>query len=188
MAKPAVFLDKDGTLVENVPYNADPALTRLLPGAGEAVRSIHANGWRVVVVTNQSGVARGLFPESALVGVETRLRELLDEFGVPLAGFFYCPHHPDGIVPSYSFACGCRKPAPGLILAATQHLGVDPRDCWMIGDSPSDVEAGQQAGCGTILVRRAGIAFPTPSQRPHFVAGNLMDASRHLLRPSEFGD
>src|SRR4051794_19576821 len=98
MPDAAVFLDKDGTLVEDVPYNVDPARIRLGPGAAAGLSALHAAGYRLVVVSNQSGVARGLFPVSALVAVADRLRELLDDAGVPLAGFYYCPHHPDGSV------------------------------------------------------------------------------------------
>lgn len=155
---PVVFLDKDGTLVEDIPYDADPARVRLLPGAGAAARALHTAGWRLAIVTNQSGVARGLFAEAALAGVETRVRELLGEWGVPLAGFFYCPHHPDGRVPGYAVACRCRKPEPGLILMAAARLGVAPAGCWMVGDRPSDVEAGRRAGCRTVLL--AGAAAP----------------------------
>lgn len=152
MSAPVVFFDKDGTLVEDVPYNADPERMNLLPGVGEALRRLHDAGWRLAVVTNQSGVARGLFPESALAGVEARLRELLAASVVPLAGFFYCPHHPAGTVAEYAVACECRKPAPGLILRAAASLGVDPHDCWMVGDQVSDVEAGRRAGCRTVLL------------------------------------
>src|SRR5690242_2761451 len=93
----AVFLDKDGTLVEDVPYNVDPARMRLMPGALAGLRLLHTAGYEVIVISNQSGVARGLFPEAALGGVERRLRSLLVAGGVPLAGFYYCPHHQTGI-------------------------------------------------------------------------------------------
>jgi D-glycero-D-manno-heptose 1,7-bisphosphate phosphatase len=152
MPAPVVFLDKDGTLIENIPYNVDPKLIRLIAGAGAALKQLHAAGWRIAVVTNQSGVARGLFPESALVGVETRLRELLAEFDVPLAGFFCCPHHPESTIPEFAIHCDCRKPAPGMILNACKTFEVDPRECWVVGDSLCDVEAGRNAGCRTILV------------------------------------
>src|SRR5581483_10333629 len=118
MPAPAVFLDKDGTLVEDVPYNVDPDRIRLLPGTAAGLRRLHAAGYQLVVVSNQSGVARGYFPESALAAVEARLRELLTSAGVPLAGFYYCPHHPAGAVPAYTVACTCRKPLPGLVVRA----------------------------------------------------------------------
>src|SRR5512135_594119 len=97
----AVFLDKDGTLIVDEPYNVDPERVELLPGVLEGLQKLQAAGYRLIVVTNQSGVARGLFPGSALLGVEERLRQLLAKAGVPLAGFYYCPHHPQGIVASY---------------------------------------------------------------------------------------
>lgn len=183
MPAPVVFLDKDGTLVEDVPYTADPALVRLTPGAGPALCALHAAGWRVALVTNQSGVARGYFPESALAGVEARVREVLAGFGVPLAGFFYCPHHPDGVVPAYTRACACRKPEPGLILTAAARLGVDPRACWMVGDRPADVGAGRRAGCRTILLGESAAAEPEPDAR----AANLLGAAAAVLGASPRG-
>ena len=152
MPAPVVFLDKDGTLVEDVPYSADPDRLVLLPGVAEGLELLHAAGYRLAVVTNQSGVARGFFPESALAAVEARLRELLAAAGVPLAGFFYCPHHPDGTVAEYAITCDCRKPAPGLILTAAARLSVDSRDCWMVGDKAEDLEAGMRAGCRRVRV------------------------------------
>ena len=148
----AVFLDKDGTLVENVPYNADPAKIRLAAGAGQALRVMQAAGYRIFVVSNQSGVARGYFPETALAGVLKRLRELLDAQGVDLAGFYYCPHHPQGAVTTYATGCTCRKPEPGLILRAATEHEVDLEKSWLVGDILDDVEAGRRAGCRTILI------------------------------------
>src|SRR5690348_5165797 len=106
----AVFLDKDGTLIEDVPYNVDPGRIRLMPGAAEGLFLLHTAGYQLVVVSNQSGVARGLFRERALCAVERRLRDLLSDMEVPLAGFYYCPHHPEGTVARYSIECECRKP------------------------------------------------------------------------------
>ncbi|GMA15511.1 D-glycero-alpha-D-manno-heptose-1,7-bisphosphate 7-phosphatase [Deinococcus metallilatus] len=152
----AVLLDKDGTLIEDVPYNVDPALIRLAPGVGEALRALHGAGYTLVVVTNQSGVARGLFPESALEGVEVRLRELLAAEGVPLSGFYACPHHPEGTVAKYTRDCDCRKPQPGLLRRAAKELDLDLAASWMVGDILNDVEAGGRAGCRTVLLDTGG--------------------------------
>src|SRR4051812_3457016 len=112
IADRAVFVDKDGTLIEDVPYNIDPAFIRLSPGAGAGLALLKQAGYRLIVVSNQSGVAHGFFPEAAMAGVEATLRERLAPFGVELDGFLYCPHHPEGRVAPYARACDCRKPAP----------------------------------------------------------------------------
>ncbi len=179
----AVFLDKDGTLVEDVPYNVDPARVRLTPGAAEGLAALHAAGYRLAVVSNQSGVARGYFPESALEAVRRRLEELLAEAGVPLAGFFWCPHHPGGSVAGYAVPCDCRKPSPGMVLRAARETGADPEASWLVGDILDDVEAGRRAGCRTVLVddgRESGRAA-APWRLPHFVATDLRDAARLIL-------
>jgi D-glycero-D-manno-heptose 1,7-bisphosphate phosphatase len=183
MPAPVVFLDKDGTLVEDVPYNVDPARIRLAPGAAEGLPLLAAAGFRLAVVSNQSGVARGYFPESALVGVERRVQELLDDIGVSLAGWFYCPHHPEGVVKEYAVACNCRKPAPGLVLAAARELGADPRDCWVVGDILDDVETGRRAGCRTVLIDNGNETewVPGPLREPHHRAADLKDAARLIL-------
>lgn len=190
----AVFLDKDGTLVEDVPYNVDPALIRLLPGAGEALRALQAAEFALVVVTNQSGVARGLFPESALGGVEARLRELLAREGVTLAGFLACPHHPDGSVPEYARECGCRKPGPGLLRRAAEELNLDLSASWMVGDILNDVEAGQRAGCRTVLLDTGGETewVPGPQRTPHHTARTWAEVAAFILaapsRPTNPGE
>ncbi|MDB5310460.1 MAG: Hydrolase, HAD-superfamily, subfamily [Gemmataceae bacterium] len=172
-----VFLDKDGTLVADVPYNVDPARVALAPGAA-GLATLAAAGYRLAVVSNQSGVARGYFPESALAGIGARVRELLADIGVSLAGFFYCPHHPDGTVAGYAVACDCRKPAPGMIVAAARELGTDPRDCWMVGDILDDVEAGRRAGCWTVLVDNGNETewVPGPGREPDFRVEDLAGA------------
>jgi histidinol-phosphate phosphatase family protein len=178
----AIFLDKDGTLIENVPYNVDPAQIRLAPGAAEALPRLHAAGYRLVVVSNQSGVARGYFEASALGPVEARLRVLLEGLGVPLAGFYFCPHHPEGVVPSLAVACDCRKPAPGLIEQAARELAIDPARSWFVGDLLDDVEAGRRGGCRTILVApRPDLAGVPPARRPDHVAADLAEAARIVL-------
>ncbi len=185
----AVFLDKDGTLVEDVPYNVDPAQILLMPGAGEGLRRLNAAGYRLVVVSNQSGVARGLFPESALAGVERRLRELLREEGVPLDGFYWCPHHPEGTVAAYAVDCDCRKPAPGLILRAAREQGIDLARSWFVGDILHDVEAGRAAGCTTVLLDNGHETewLLTPARRPHYTVQDLPEAAALIRTANEKG-
>ena len=176
----AVFVDKDGTLVEDVPYNVDPERIRLMPGAAEGLQRLHRAGFRLIVISNQSGVARGLFTEDALAAVEARLRMLLAEADVPLAGFYVCPHLPDGCVPAYARACDCRKPEPGLILRAAREHAIDPTRSWMVGDILNDVEAGRRAGCRTLLVCSGGETEwrITPARTPHHVARDLREAAQ----------
>lgn len=180
---PAIFLDKDGTLIDDVPYNVDPALIRLSRGAGQAMARLAEAGYAIVVVSNQSGVARGLFSEKALPAVEQRLRELLAEWHVPLAGFFYCPHHPEGEVRAYRKVCECRKPAPGLLLRAAAELGLDLSRSWMVGDILDDVEAGRRAGCRTVLIDNGHETQwkRLAERRPDFFAADMCAAARQIL-------
>lgn len=177
MPRRAVFLDKDGTVVENVPYNVDVGRIRLMAGAGAALRRLHEAGYALVVVSNQSGVARGYFPEEALRPVEARLHELLAAEGAPLAGFYSCPHHPEGVVGAYARACTCRKPLPGLIVQASRELGLSPVRSWLLGDRLDDVEAGRRAGCRTILIPGEAAADGPPRRVPHHVAADLTAAA-----------
>lgn len=180
--RPAVFIDKDGTLIDNVPYNVDPARIELACTAPEALRLLHEAGYTLVVVSNQSGVARGYFQESDLIAVESRLRELLAEAGVSLGGFYYCPHHPLGRVASYAIECECRKPAPGLIKSAASELGLDLSRSWLIGDILDDIEAGRRSGCRTVLIDNGNeTQWRTGKERePDAVAGNLASAARTI--------
>ena len=168
--QPALFLDKDNTLIPDIPYNVDPALITLTPGAGEALQRLQAQGFALVVVTNQSGVARGYFDEAAVDGVYARLQDLLREYSVHLDGFFYCPHHPAGTVTAYARQCACRKPQPGLILKAARTLNLDLSRSWMIGDIAADIHAGRRAGCNTVLFARyADRAKEIAASAPDFV-------------------
>ncbi|HEU4616580.1 MAG TPA: HAD family hydrolase [Gammaproteobacteria bacterium] len=179
----AVFLDKDGTLLDDVPYNVDPSRIALAPGAAEGVRLLAAAGLPLVVVTNQGGVARGLFPESALARVERRIAELLSEVGAALAGFYYCPHDPRGSVAPFNRACGCRKPAPGLLHDAARDLGIALDRAWLVGDILDDVEAGRRAGCRTILLDRGNETEwrVAPERVPDHVAADLLGAAQIIL-------
>jgi D-glycero-D-manno-heptose 1,7-bisphosphate phosphatase len=148
----AVFLDKDGTLVDDVPYNVEPNRIKLSDGAGSALRLLARLGYRLFVVSNQDGIAFGRFDETAMDTVGNCLHELLQREQLTLDGFYWCPHHPDGNVVPYATACHCRKPMPGLLLRAAHEHGIDLRASWMIGDILHDVEAGNRAGCRTILL------------------------------------
>ncbi len=178
MSTKAVFLDKDGTLIDDVPYNVDPERIQLTQGAVEGLQTLSAAGYKLIVITNQSGVARGYFPESALVAVEARLRQLLAA-GVTLAGFYYCPHHPDGVVADYAIACSCRKPEPGLLLRAADYHGIDLAQSWFIGDILNDVEAGRRAGCKTVLIDNGNETEwqLSPKRLPHYIVTNLAEAA-----------
>lgn len=184
----AVFLDKDGTLIEDVPYNVRPERIRLMPGSADGLRRLHAAGYRLVVVSNQSGVARGLFPEEALGPVVERVRALLAEVGVPLAGFYYCPHHPQGAVESYAIACECRKPGCEMLYRAARDHGFDLAASWLIGDILDDVEAGRRAGCRTILLDNGHETkwVRGPHREPHYVAPDLDAAARLIVQTTTF--
>jgi D,D-heptose 1,7-bisphosphate phosphatase len=177
MTSRAVFLDKDGTLVQDVPYNVDPQLIEPAEGALDALRLLGRAGYQLVVVSNQSGVARGLFPETALLPVEEKLRDLFAQAGAELAGFYFCPHHPQGSVSEYAVECACRKPKPGMLLRAAAELDLDLARSWMIGDILDDVEAGHRAGCRSILVDLGTESLPTdPLRAPDFVARDTVHA------------
>lgn len=179
-----VFLDKDGTLVKDVPYNINPQKMTLEKGATKGLRRLAQAGCEFVVVSNQSGVARGFFEESALVEVEQHLRQLLmEEAGVTLAGFYYCPHHPEGSILEYAVDCECRKPKPGLLLRAAEELGIDLEKAWMIGDILNDVEAGNRAGCRTILIDNGNeTEWETgPYREPDGTAADLEEAAEIIL-------
>lgn len=178
MSNRAVFLDKDGTLIPDLPYNVDPRRIQLAPGAELGLPLLHAAGYQLIVITNQSGVARGYFPETALAAVEARLRQLLLEIDVPLTGFYYCPHHPEGTVPEYTVPCGCRKPAPGLLIRAAQDHGIVLEASWLIGDILHDVEAGCRAGCRTVLIDNGNETEwqVSPRRSPQAIVADLAEA------------
>jgi D-glycero-D-manno-heptose 1,7-bisphosphate phosphatase len=184
---PAVFLDKDGTLIENVPYNVDPALVRLVPDVGEALRLLADAGFALVIVTNQSGVARGMFEVTALDELGATFEAIFEAERVKLAGWYWCPHFPDGAVSQYAVTCECRKPAPGLLVTAARDLAIDLELSWLIGDILDDVEAGNRAGCRTVLLDvgsetewRSG-----PHRTPHHQARTLLAAARHIAATVE---
>ena len=183
MALKAVFIDKDGTLIPDIPYNVDPALITLSPGAGATLARLKRRGYLLIVVSNQSGVARGLFPESALDGVRQRIGDLLAEAGAALDGFSYCPHHPDGTVKRYARECGCRKPKAGMLTGAAKAFGIDLSRSWMIGDITADSEAGNRAGCRTILIEKPydPIVEVNDRSRPDYIVRDWQAVGQIIL-------
>lgn len=177
----AVFLDKDGTLVDNVPYNVDPAQLRLTPKAIEGLGLLQHHGWSLVLVSNQSGLARGLFDWAALSRLLTALDRLLADEGIRLAGFHVCPHLP-AMDPERP-ACPCRKPAPGLLHQAAAAHGIDLRRSWMVGDILDDVEAGRRAGCRTVLLDVGNETewMLSPLRRPHLRCADLLEAAQAIV-------
>jgi D-glycero-D-manno-heptose 1,7-bisphosphate phosphatase len=179
-----VLLDRDGTIVIDREHLSDPAGLEFLPGAADGLQQLHELGYRLVVVTNQSGVGRGLFPLDRLVAMNARLTEMVRSIGAELAAIYYCPHAPD-------VGCACRKPATGLLLQAAADLGFEPSSAIVIGDKLSDVEFGRRAGAMTILVSSVRNVNQESSEvrvgSPHFVVRNLLEAAQKIrdLRPVE---
>lgn len=183
----AVFFDKDGTLIENVPYNVDPEKVRLVDGALDALRSLHAAGYKIIIATNQAGVAHGRFKEDALLPVKERLEQLLAEAAVPLAGFYYCPHHPEAVLSTYALRCFCRKPNPGLLFQAAREHQVNLAASWFVGDILNDVEAGRRADCRTILIDNGNETEwkLSPLREPHYKVKNLAAAAAIILESEQ---
>ena len=154
MKRTAVFLDRDNTIIEDPGYIDDPDKVRLLPGAAEAIRGLREQGHMVIVASNQSGVARGLFSEATLSLVHQRLESLLAEENATIDAAYYCPFLPgsEAVVEAYRKDSDLRKPNPGMLVRAAKEHDLDLRRSWMIGDSSRDMEAGHRAGCRTILV------------------------------------
>ena len=159
-ARRAVFLDRDGTIVEDPGFLHEPGEVRLLPGAGEAIHRLNQAGWLVITVSNQSGIARGLYDASAYSAVQRRLVELLAAHGARLDGAYLCPHHPDITGP-----CACRKPGLRLFHEAQAALGLDLARCYWVGDRLSDVEPARQlGGCALLVATGRGAAYAAPAR------------------------
>lgn len=154
MGDRAVFLDRDGVLVRDVHLATRPEQLELLPGVPGALATLTGAGFRLVVVTNQTVVARGLLSEDGLARLHDELAaRIRARSGVELAGFYVCPHHPRADLPAYRLACSCRKPGPGLVERAARELDLVLAESFLVGDRPSDVAAGRRAGCRTVQVR-----------------------------------
>jgi D-glycero-D-manno-heptose 1,7-bisphosphate phosphatase len=188
MSHRAVFLDRDGTINEEVGYVNHIERFHLLPRVGQAIRLLNQHGWKAVVITNQSGVARGYFPESLVHEIHQRMKELLKKEGAHLDGIYYCPHHPDVGVPPYRQRCRCRKPATGLVEEAVKELNLDTSASYVVGDRGMDIEFGHQVGAKGILVLTGygkGEWEYSSNQwkvKPDYVADDLFGAVEWILR------
>jgi len=178
--KIAVFVDRDGTICKDVHYMSDPSQFELLPTVAEGIALLNKLGVKVIVVTNQSGIARGYFTEQDLNNIHKHMVKVLLEKGARIDGIYYCPHHPDE-------GCNCRKPNIGLLLKAARDFNLDLKSCFIIGDRALDIEAGRRAGCITILV-------PSPETekevkpKPDFIAQNFYEAAKivEMILKSKF--
>lgn len=177
MANKAIFLDRDDTLIEDPGYISDPDQVKLLDDVPETLNALRAMDYKLVVVSNQSAVARGIVTEEVLGQIHNRLEHLLAQEKSSLDAIYYCPYHPDGVIPKYRRDSDHRKPNPGMLLDAARDLDIDLHQSWMVGNSPSDVEAGARAGCRTIIVdSRAHQQKIKPGQRePDYRAVNLKE-------------
>lgn len=172
MSNTAVFLDRDGTLIHDPGYLNHPDQVQVIDGAAEAVKEFRLLGYKTIVASNQSGVARGMVTPEMVERIHDRLRELLGAKGAALDAIYYCPYHPEGIISEYRKDSDWRKPQPGMLLAAAQEMNIDLSRSWMIGDSDRDMEAGRHAGCKTIL-----IGAPRPGEStPDYLAVNMREA------------
>ena len=188
----AVFLDRDGTLIEEVGYLDRKERVELYPWTIDAVRALNRSGFRVVLVSNQSGVARGFFTEAVVAEVHRHIAALLEAGGARVDAYYYCPHHADGKVERYAVACECRKPSRGMVDRAARDLGVDPSQSFVVGDRWLDVELARAVGARGVLVRTGyGVteeAKPRPSLAADAVVDNLIAAVSWILRTVAIGD
>ena len=173
--RPAVFLDRDGTLIEDVGYLDAVTRIAVFPWTIDAIRALNRAGLPLVVVTNQSGIARKYFSEAFVQETHRALDARLAEGGVRVDAYYYCPHHPDGKLPDYARECDCRKPRPGLIERAARDLNLDPARSFVVGDKWGDIGLAQAVGARGVLVRTGTGAIAERQPRPGVAADVVVD-------------
>ncbi|MGD0275016.1 MAG: HAD family hydrolase [Syntrophales bacterium] len=176
----AVFLDRDGTINEEVGYLNSLDKLMIYPRSYDAIRMINASGMKAVVITNQSGVARGYFGEDLVRTVNKRIQQEMNQRGARIDAFYYCPHHPEGLG-IYRQTCACRKPATGMLIQASQELDIDLAESFIVGDMLKDIEAGKRAGTRGILVR-TGYGKDIQTDEADYIAVDLLDAVKWILK------
>ena len=185
MLVPGLFLDRDGTINEEVDFLSSPHHVRILPHAAEAIREANALGFKVIVVSNQSGVARGIFTEKELAEVNAKVLELLERDGAHIDALYYCPNHPDGTVAPYNIDSDCRKPKTGMLMRGVKEFNIDLSRSFMVGDRATDIQAGNNAGATSILVltgygKEQLNRIREENVPVEHVAENLLDAVRYI--------
>jgi len=176
----AVFLDRDGVICEDVHYMKDPSQFKLLPKVGDAIRLLNEKNWKVIVVTNQSGIARGYLTLEDLQRIHQKMITELHKLGAFLDAIYFCPHHPTVGLRPYRKECNCRKPKPGMLFQAAKDFNINLKRSFMIGDKTIDIQAGKEAGCLTILIS-SHQNKPLNGPKPDFIATNLFEASKIIL-------
>lgn len=181
--KKVVFLDKDGTLIPDVPYNVNPDLITLQEGVIAGLNLLQQAGYSFVVISNQAGVARGYFKIEELGKVWQKLDVLLNKEGIAIEKYYFCPHHILGKDPEYTIDCDCRKPKPGMIIQAAKDLNISTSNSWMIGDILNDGEAGNRAGCKTVLINNGNENewVAGPFRTPTNVASDFFSAAQFII-------
>ena len=186
MSVRGVFLDRDGTLIEDIGYLGRVDQVRFYPWSVDAVRALNRAGLRVVIVTNQAGVARGYFPETSVDAVHRHLTSVVEAGGGRIDAYYYCPHHPDGTVEKYAVHCACRKPGPGLVERAARDLDIDPAQSFVVGDKWLDIALARGVGARGVLVRTGYGATeetrPQPGLQADAIVDNLIAAASWILR------
>jgi D-glycero-D-manno-heptose 1,7-bisphosphate phosphatase len=187
----AVFLDRDGTINEEVGYLDSIDKLKIIPAAFEAIRLINLSGMKAIVITNQAGVARGFFTEELVNSINERIQSELNNRAVAIDKFYYCPHHPTEGKGIYLQKCNCRKPAPGMILAAAAEFDLDLAESYLIGDTFLDIQAGKTAGLksvlvktgyGTKLLQDGGAEITIAENKPDFIAEDIQDAVHWIVK------
>lgn len=192
MKKPAVFLDRDGTINEQMGYINHPSRFVLLSGVSHALSLLHEKGFLTIVISNQSGVARGYFPIELVHDIHRRLKVSLGEKGTGVDGIFFCPHHPKGAVPEYSIPCDCRKPGTGLIERACLEFEIDMTRSYVIGDRCLDLEMAERANLEGILVLtgygrgEVDYVLPNSPAKPAYIAEDMLEAARWIVSSKKY--
>jgi D-glycero-D-manno-heptose 1,7-bisphosphate phosphatase len=168
----ALFLDRDGTIIEDRGYMREPGDVHPLPGAGEALLSIASRGWKLIIISNQSGVGRGLISRGQMDAVQARFLKLMESSGVQITASYFCPHAPEE-------GCDCRKPSDYFLQLAAKEHQIDLKRSWMAGDREADILCGRNAGCSTIWLRNE--TFPVAADLPTFIASDWGEIRQRLL-------